>query len=148
MQLKHSGHDGKADPTAVPINPAPEINECRRLSRTWAPALRALGNEDRLLIMLCLASGSRSLRELEQMTLLSQSLVSYHLDQLRGAGLVTARPEGRRRRYQIHNFELDQVASFIGHASWPYPAREPEPQPNPDTERISAADPRGSTLGQ
>jgi DNA-binding transcriptional ArsR family regulator len=94
--------------------PAGEIEECRRLSRTWAPALRALGNSDRLLIVLCLASGSRSLRELEQATLLSSSLVSYHLGHLRGAGLVTVSVEGRRNRYRLHHFELDQVATLIG----------------------------------
>lgn len=95
-------------------SPASEVDECRRLSRTWAPALRALGNEDRLLIVLWLAGGSRSLRELEEATRLSPSLVSYHVGQLRGAGLVTASPDGRRNRYRLHDLGLDQVAALIG----------------------------------
>lgn len=104
----------------MPISATTEVSEYRRLSRTWAPALRALGNEDRLLIMFCLAKGSHSLRELEEATRLSPSLVSYHLSQLRGAGLVTTSTEGRRRRYQLHDIELDQVASFLGGVGWPH----------------------------
>jgi DNA-binding transcriptional ArsR family regulator len=105
---------GQVNGRVVEPFPSGEIDECRRLSRTWAPALRALGNPDRLLIVLCLAGGSRSLRELEQATGLSPSLVTYHLGQLRGAGLVIASVEGRRNRYWLHHVELDQVATLIG----------------------------------
>jgi DNA-binding transcriptional ArsR family regulator len=63
--------------------------------------LRALGNEERLLIVLWLAGGTRSVRELEQATGLSQSLVSYHLRELRQAALVTASAHGRSNRYRL-----------------------------------------------
>jgi len=91
-----------------------EIEECRRIAAAWAPVLHALANEERLLIALWLAGGGRSVRELEQVTGLSQSLVSYHLRELREAGLVAASPEGRSNRYRLCSPDLDQVASLIG----------------------------------
>ena|SRR2546422_11744650 len=91
-----------------------ELDECRRIAAAWAPTLRALGSEERLLIVLWLAGGTRSVRELEQVTGLSQSLVSYHLRELREAGLVTASAEGRSNRYGLRSPDLDQVASLIG----------------------------------
>jgi DNA-binding transcriptional ArsR family regulator len=91
-----------------------DIEECRRIAAAWAPTLRALANEERLLIALWLADEARSVRELEQATGLSQSLVSYHLRELREAGLVTATAEGRSNRYRLCGSDLDQVASLIG----------------------------------
>ena len=91
-----------------------DIEECRRIAAAWAPTLRALGSEERLLIALWLAEGARSVRELEEATGLSQSLVSYHLRGLREAGLVIASVEGRSNRYRLCGSDLDQVASLIG----------------------------------
>lgn len=95
------------------IDPS-DIDLCRRIAADWAPTLRALGNEDRLLIVLWLAGGSRSVRELERATGLSQPLVSYHLRGLRDAGLVTATAEGRSNRYRLRTSELDRLATLIG----------------------------------
>jgi DNA-binding transcriptional ArsR family regulator len=91
-----------------------DIAECRRIAAAWAPTLRALANEDRLLIVLWLAGGTRSVRELEAATGLSQSLVSYHLRGLSDAGLVTASAEGRSNRYRLRRADLDKVASLMG----------------------------------
>jgi ArsR family transcriptional regulator, zinc-responsive transcriptional repressor len=90
------------------------VEECRRLASSWAPALRALANEDRLLIALWLAGSTCSVRELEHVTGMSQSLVSYHLRELRDAGLVTATASGRSNRYRLANADLDELASLIG----------------------------------
>jgi DNA-binding transcriptional ArsR family regulator len=94
-------------------NPA-ELEECRRLAADWAPTLRALANEERLLIALWLAGSTCTVRELEQATGLSQSLVSYHLRELREAGLVAPTAEGRSNRYRLANAELDKLAGVIG----------------------------------
>src|SRR6266566_4997947 len=93
---------------------ASEIEECRRIASSWAPVLRALAHEERLLIALWLAGAECSVRELEQVTGLSQSLVSYHLRELREAGLVTASASGRSNRYRLAHAELDQLAALIG----------------------------------
>ena len=91
-----------------------EIEACRRLAATWTPALRALAHEERLLIALWLAGADCSVRELEQVTGLGQSLVSYHLRELREAGLVVASASGRSNRYRLAHAELGQLASLIG----------------------------------
>jgi DNA-binding transcriptional ArsR family regulator len=99
---------------AVPEFARADIEACRLIAAAWAPTLRALGNEERLLIALWLADEARSVRELEQATGMSQSLVSYHLRELREAGLATVSPQGRRNLYRLRSSDLDQVASLIG----------------------------------
>jgi ArsR family transcriptional regulator len=91
-----------------------QVEECRRIAASWAPTLRALANEERLLITLWLAGTSCSVRELEHVTGMSQSLVSYHLRELREAGLVAATTAGRSNRYRLASANLDQLASLIG----------------------------------
>lgn len=93
---------------------ASELETCRRIAADWAPILRVLGNEERLLIVLWLAESTCSVRELEEVTGMSQSLVSYHLRELRDAGLVVSTPAGRSNRYQLSNIDLDQLATLIG----------------------------------
>src|SRR5712691_11215456 len=95
------------------IDPA-VVDECRHLAAAWAPVLRGLANPERLLIVLWLAGTSSSVRELERVTGLSQSLVSYHLRSLREAGLVTATAEGRANRYQLAHADLDKLALLVG----------------------------------
>jgi DNA-binding transcriptional ArsR family regulator len=99
-----------------------EIEHCRALAATWAPILQALGNQDRLLIVLWLADGAHSVRELEEVTGLAQSTVSYHLAHLRDVGLVDSYAEGRSNRYSLRGLDLQQVATILGALS-PRPGR-------------------------
>jgi DNA-binding transcriptional ArsR family regulator len=91
-----------------------QVEDCQALAASWAPTLRALANEERLLIVLWLAGTACSVRELEQVTGMSQSLVSYHLRELRGAGLVESTAAGRSNRYGLANADLDQLAGLLG----------------------------------
>lgn len=102
---------GAVHTTAINVS---EVEECRAIAAAWAPTLRALGHPERLLIAVWLAGGTRSVRELEDVTGMSQSLVSYHLRELREAGIVTAVAEGRSNRYRLCCADLDEVASLIG----------------------------------
>jgi len=90
------------------------VIECRTLADTWAPVLRALANPDRLLIVLWLAGTSCSVRDLEQVTGLTQPLVSYHLSELRKADLVAVTSVGRTNRYSLARPDLDKVAALLG----------------------------------
>src|SRR3990172_760243 len=98
---------------------ADEVEHCRRLASAWAPILRALAHEERLLIALWLAGNTCSVRELERVTGLRQSLVSYHLRELREAGLVDSTTSGRSNRYRLAHADLDQLATLIGHLEPP-----------------------------
>jgi DNA-binding transcriptional ArsR family regulator len=60
-----------------------------------APQLKALSDPNRLHLLLLLADGPRSVRELTELSGMSQTLVSHHLAPLRGQGLVTVTPRGR-----------------------------------------------------
>ena len=96
------------------VDPSPQVEECRRIAAAWAPVLHALANEERLLIALWLAGSECTVRELEQVTGMRQSLVSYHLQELKKAGLVSASPVGRSNRYRLTGADLDQLATLIG----------------------------------
>jgi DNA-binding transcriptional ArsR family regulator len=91
-----------------------EVEVCQALAASWAPTLRGLANEERLVIVLWLAGTTCSVRELEQVTGMSQSLVSYHLRELREAGLVESTAAGRSNRYRLANADLDQLAGLLG----------------------------------
>ena len=99
-----------------------QVEACRAIAACWAPVLRALANEERLLIALWLAVGTCSVRELEQVTGMSQSLVSYHLRELREAGLVESTAAGRSNRYRLANVDLDELAGLIGRLGVEAPA--------------------------
>jgi DNA-binding transcriptional ArsR family regulator len=88
------------------------VAECQAMAETWAP-VRPLGNQDRLLIVHWLAGTDGSVRHLEKVTGLSQSLVSYHLAELRKSGLVTATAVGRTNRYALSRPELDSLAGLL-----------------------------------
>lgn len=82
-------------------NPAPD-----ELASRWAPKLKALADENRLLIALLLTDGPHTVKELQEATGLSQALVSHHLKPLREQGLVAAVPQGRSNVYTLCCDEL------------------------------------------
>ena len=92
--------------------------------------LRALAHEERLLIALWLADSECTVRELEEVTGMRQSLVSYHLQELRREGIVTASATGRSNRYRLSRVDLDQLAKLIGGLTGSSPALEPAPGPS------------------
>lgn len=70
-------------------------------ARTLAPRLKALSDPNRLHLLLLLADGPRSVRELTELSGMSQTLVSHHLAPLRDQGLVTVTPQGRSNVYAL-----------------------------------------------
>ncbi|MGB0904474.1 MAG: metalloregulator ArsR/SmtB family transcription factor, partial [Mangrovicoccus sp.] len=79
-----------------------------------APLFAALGHETRLKVFALLAqSGSYAASELAQATGLSPSALSFHLKDLRLAGLVDHRREGRQVFYQADQNAVDLLAHFL-----------------------------------
>lgn len=70
-------------------------------ARLLAPKLKALSDPNRLHLLLLLAEGARSVRELTELSGMSQTLVSHHLAPLREQGLVTLTPKGRSNVYSM-----------------------------------------------
>ena len=74
---------------------------------------RALGSAARLEILDFLAQGERSVEELAQLADLSVGNTSKHLQQLKTAGLVQARRDGKQIRYRLSDERvLDAVADL------------------------------------
>ncbi len=79
-------------------DPAQWLSEHER-AQMLAPKLRALADETRLTLILLIAQRPRTVKELQEATGLSQTLVSHHLAPLREQNLVEAIPKGRSNQY-------------------------------------------------
>jgi DNA-binding transcriptional ArsR family regulator len=66
-----------------------------------ASTLRALANEDRLMLLCQLSQGEKSVSELEELVDLHQPSLSQQLGVLRTEGLVDTRRDGKRIFYSI-----------------------------------------------
>lgn len=70
-------------------------------ARLLAPQLKALGDPNRLHLLLLLAEAPHSVRELTEATGMGQPLVSHHLALLREQDLVLVTPRGRSNVYSL-----------------------------------------------
>ena len=70
-------------------------------AREAADFLKALGHESRLMILCYLASGEKSVTELEALLSARQAAVSQQLMRLRQEGLVQTRREGKQIYYSL-----------------------------------------------
>lgn len=79
----------------------PDLDQMRNAARSVTALLRALANEDRLLLLCQLCQGERSVGELEADLDIRQPSLSQQLGVLRIEGLVTTRRDGKRIYYSI-----------------------------------------------
>ena len=78
-----------------------EIDGMTENARKAACFLKAMSHEGRLLILCHLATGEKSVTELEELLSLRQAAVSQQLARLRLEGLVDFRREGKAIYYRI-----------------------------------------------
>lgn len=78
-----------------------------------AELMNALGNESRLMILCTLASGERSVGELNDIVPLSQSALSQQLARLRQQGLVQTRRESQTIYYALAPGPADRVIHLL-----------------------------------
>ena len=76
-------------------------------------ALTALGDPTRRAVFECLARGPRAVGQLASELPVSRPAVSQHLRVLREAGLVTDRPDGTRRIYQIEPQGVRAIHAYL-----------------------------------
>lgn len=84
--------------------------DLRHRAAELVPCFKALADEHRLAIMLLLATGPHTVRELTDATGFAQTLVSHHLAALREVGLVTSTARGRANLYRLC---CDQLAGPV-----------------------------------
>ncbi len=77
------------------------ISEFEEKALKASELLKAMGNENRLLILCQLVSGERSVGYLKTVIGLSQSAMSQHLSILRQSGLVKTRRDAQNIYYSI-----------------------------------------------
>lgn len=75
--------------------------------------LKAMANEDRLLIMCQLTQGERNVSQIEASTGIQQPTLSQQLTILREEGLVSTRREGKYIYYNLSSFEVIQVMQTL-----------------------------------
>jgi DNA-binding transcriptional ArsR family regulator len=78
-----------------------------------AALLKALGNEQRLMILCNLADGELSVGELNERLPLSQSALSQHLAVLREQGIVATRREAQAVFYSLQPGPAARVVSLL-----------------------------------
>ena len=89
---------------------AAEAQTVRDLSRR----LRALASRSRLEIVRVLArEETMTVTQLREQVRISQPLLSWHLSNLRRAGLVDAAKDGRQVRYTVNRAGFRQVAADL-----------------------------------
>ena len=89
------------------------LSDMREHAQKAAALLKALANENRLMIMCTLISGEMSVGELNEKIPLSQSALSQHLASLREAGLVTTRKEAQTVFYQLSGDEAIKIIAVL-----------------------------------
>ena len=82
----------------------------RSIYQHFAAVAKALGHEYRWELLELIAQGERSVESLSQVTDLAVATVSQHLQQMRRAGLVRSRKEGRFMYYGLAD---DRVISLM-----------------------------------
>ena len=108
--MKLDRTDPEFSPDTQPVSRLPVFDEntcADDMDRMVANAtrasnfLKALGHEGRMMILCHLASGEKSVTELEELLSARQAAVSQQLSRLRLEGLVTPRRDGKTIYYAL-----------------------------------------------
>lgn len=92
---------------------AHSIEDMKLHAQAAAALLKALANENRLMILCTLMGGEMSVSDLNASIPLSQSALSQHLAGLREAGLVATRKESQTVFYRLEGTEATQVIAVL-----------------------------------
>lgn len=93
--------------------PGPSPEEMMSNARDAAAFLKALAHEGRLMILCHLASGEKSVGELEALLDSRQAAVSQQLARLRREGMVAARREGKVIHYSLHDPKVRRTIETV-----------------------------------
>ena len=93
--------------------PQPDPESMRQHACEAAGLLKALSNENRLILLCALAEGELSVGQLSQRVDLSQSALSQHLAVLRREGLVSTRRESQTIYYSLASTNASKLIDFL-----------------------------------
>lgn len=92
---------------------APDLQEMREHAGDATRLLKALANENRLMILCTLSEGELSVGQLNQRVDLSQSALSQHLAVLRRDGLVRTRREAQTIYYALADGPVGRIIGVL-----------------------------------
>lgn len=107
----------------------------RREATDLAEMLQAFSTASRLGLLWALLDGERSVDDLAAAVELSPSAVSHQLRILRQARLVSARRDGRRVYYRLHDHHLPELLASMRH-HYEHVAREPASSAAPGADVV------------
>ena len=116
-QIIDSAHMRQNNPMALPVfdkNISPE--DMDKVAGNVVQAvnfLKAISHEGRLMILCYLASGEKSVTDLEELLSARQAAVSQQLSRLRLEGLVTPRREGKVIYYSLTDKRSTQIMEVV-----------------------------------
>ncbi|MFZ6751235.1 ArsR/SmtB family transcription factor [Undibacterium sp. Ren11W] len=90
-----------------------DMAQMRASAKIAVSSLRALANEDRLLLLCQLSLGEKSVSELEQLLDIRQPTLSQQLGVLRTEGLVNTRRDGKRIYYAVADTRVLELLSAM-----------------------------------
>jgi DNA-binding transcriptional ArsR family regulator len=97
----------------TPVLNNAQLAEMQQHAQAAAVLLKALSNENRLMILCTLIAGEMSVGELNERVPLSQSALSQHLASLREAGLVSTRKEAQTVYYSLLGDEAQKIIAVL-----------------------------------
>ncbi len=92
---------------------AGQLDQMMRSAGEASRFLKALSNENRLLLLCLLSEGEKSVGELEQAIGLHQSTISQHLARLRHDRLVATRRAGKTIYYRLASEEARRTMELL-----------------------------------
>ena len=93
--------------------PAKNLTDMDEAATAAAALLKALANEDRLLILCNLAAGEKNVTELQEILGLRQPTLPQQLSRLRYEGLVAFRRDGKSIHYRLASDEAAKVIEVL-----------------------------------
>ena len=90
-----------------------DIEKMMKNARQASNFLKAISHEGRLMILCHLASGEKSVTELEDLLAARQSAVSQQLTRLRLEGLVIPRRDGKIIHYSLTDDRSKQIMEVV-----------------------------------
>jgi DNA-binding transcriptional ArsR family regulator len=94
-------------------HPSIDIALMRSAAGRATSVLRALANEDRLLLLCQLGQGECAVGELEEALDIRQPTLSQQLRVLRSEGLVATRREGKRIFYSVADAQMVELLNTL-----------------------------------
>ena len=112
----------KSDTSVAPVSRLPVFNknmsaeDIEKMTRNAQEAsnfLKAISHEGRLMILCHLASGEKTVTELEELLSARQSAVSQQLSRLRLEGIVKPRRDGKVIYYSLTDHRSTQIMEVV-----------------------------------